>query len=172
MASFEFLAIILTGLGLPASILYYTITLRNANKTRQAQLFNSVYQTLNDKEFFELPWILEVDMQYTDYDDFMQKYGLETNRDAYMKFHRMLSYYEGIGVYVKNGLISAEIIDDFMSGDIVAIWEKYEPFLLEFRRRRNSPYAYEHFEYLYDRVKSIQDMQHPELVGKKRNLTG
>ena len=38
MASLEFLAIILTGLGLTVSILYYTTVLSNANKTRLLQL--------------------------------------------------------------------------------------------------------------------------------------
>lgn len=38
MASFEFIAIILTGFGLTASILYYSSILRNANKTRELQL--------------------------------------------------------------------------------------------------------------------------------------
>ena len=38
MASFEFLAIIFTGLGLIVSILYYTSILQNANKTRELQL--------------------------------------------------------------------------------------------------------------------------------------
>jgi hypothetical protein len=38
MASFEFLAIILTGLGLTASIVYNAINLRNANKTQKQAL--------------------------------------------------------------------------------------------------------------------------------------
>jgi len=38
MASFEFLAIMFTGIGLMVSVLYYTFTLQNANKTQQQQL--------------------------------------------------------------------------------------------------------------------------------------
>jgi len=38
MASFEFIALILTGLGLTASIVYYANVLSNANKTQQLQL--------------------------------------------------------------------------------------------------------------------------------------
>ena len=58
MASFEFLAIILTGLGLTVSILYYTTVLQNANKTqqmaletRQAQLFSSLQNKIDTVEF-------------------------------------------------------------------------------------------------------------------------
>jgi hypothetical protein len=38
MASFEFLAIIISVLGLAASITYYATILNNANKTQQQQL--------------------------------------------------------------------------------------------------------------------------------------
>ncbi|MFC1803107.1 hypothetical protein ACFL0D_03970 [Thermoproteota archaeon] len=38
MTSFEFLAIVLTGLGLTASIIYYSMHLRNQNIARKAQI--------------------------------------------------------------------------------------------------------------------------------------
>jgi hypothetical protein len=57
MVSFEFLAIILSVLGLSASIIYYASILRNANKTqqlqletRQAQMFMQLYDRFNQKE--------------------------------------------------------------------------------------------------------------------------
>ncbi len=158
----EYLPLVLTGICIIVSILYYTSVLKNTNKTRQAQLLNSIYQTLNEKELFAIPWELELDWNYRNFDDFMQKYGPDTNREAYMRFHRLLMYYEGIGIYIKRGFVSAEVIDDFISGDIIHIWEKYEPFMVEFRKRRNSPVAFEHFEYLYNQIKPIRDKQHPE----------
>ena len=58
MASFEFLAIIVSVLGLAASITYYAIILNNANKTqqqqletRQTQLFMSINKDMTSKEF-------------------------------------------------------------------------------------------------------------------------
>jgi len=51
MAWPEFLAIILTGLGLTASITYYAMVLRNANKTRQTQLFMNLFTQLRSKDF-------------------------------------------------------------------------------------------------------------------------
>ena len=68
MASFEFLAVILTGLGLTVSILYYTTVLQNANKTqqsqletRQAQLYMQVFQELNS----EKRWKEYLDTRYS-----------------------------------------------------------------------------------------------------------
>ena len=49
MASLEFVALILTGLGLTASIVYYANILNNANKTRELQL-KSQEQTLETRQ--------------------------------------------------------------------------------------------------------------------------
>ena len=65
MVQIENLPIVLTGLGLTASVLYYTMVLRNANKTRELQLraqeqaedtrqtqfFMNVYNRFQDPEF-------------------------------------------------------------------------------------------------------------------------
>ena len=51
MASFEFIAVIVSVLGLAASITYYAIVLKNQNETRQAQLFMNLYETARSQEF-------------------------------------------------------------------------------------------------------------------------
>ena len=51
MVQIENLPLVLTGLGLTASVLYYTMVLRNANKTRQMQLFMQFYSKLTDLNF-------------------------------------------------------------------------------------------------------------------------
>jgi hypothetical protein len=59
MASFEFLAVVLSVLGLSASITYYAMVLSNANKTRKAQLFMSIYNMTLDEEINKngmTPW--------------------------------------------------------------------------------------------------------------------
>ena len=78
MASFEFLAIILTGLGLTASIFYYAMVLRNTNKSRlrdvifqRAQVYSSYYT-----ESFAAT------RNMTDWDtveEFKAKYGISVN---------------------------------------------------------------------------------------------
>ena len=79
----ETIALVLTGLGLIASIVYYANILNNANKTRelqleaqkqteetrQAQLFMNIYnQHLSERESRTLPLLM--DMEYDDFEDF------------------------------------------------------------------------------------------------------
>ena len=164
MVDYPTISIIFAGLSIGIASLYYIINIRHQHETREASLFNSVYESMLSPEIFRISWELYLDWQYTDYDDFMDKYGPDTNREDYERFHRYFTHLEGMGIYVKRGLIRAELIDDFMSGDVVELWEKYGPFILEHRERRKAPAAYEHVEYLYNKVKSIRDRQHPELA--------
>ena len=89
MASFEFLAVILTGLGLTASIVYYTTILRNANKTRelqlkaqehatetrQAQLFMQFYNKASKKEYMTIENKL-LSWEFNNPQEFLDKYIL------------------------------------------------------------------------------------------------
>ena len=74
----EYLPLVLTGLGLTASIIYYTSVLRNANKTqqmqletRQAQLFHGIYTSLDD-DWWNAYHLLR-NTEWTDYSDFSNK---------------------------------------------------------------------------------------------------
>ncbi len=169
MIDYSTLAIVLTGLGLTASILYYTMVLRNANKTqqlaletRQAQLFMQIYYTWSSRETINLRKELRT-WTWIDYDDFIQKYSEGKNPETNASFAELASWYEGIGVLVKRKLIDPAFVDDLMSGTTLWGWEKFGSIVRECRVRANLPYYYEFWEYLYDEVSAIAHKQHPEL---------
>ena len=75
MVQIENLPLVLTGFGLTASILYYTMTLRNANKTqqlalenRQAQLFMQLWSKATSNEGIEASRILS-EANWTSYEE-------------------------------------------------------------------------------------------------------
>jgi hypothetical protein len=100
-------------------------------------------------------------MSWTDIEDFLSKYGPDTNPKAYDKVRSLGSFYEGIGVLVNRKLIEPAMVDDLMSNGIVSFWEQFGPALLEYRKR-NWPQAAEWVEYLYNVIKPIVEEQHPE----------
>ena len=80
MVSLEVIALVLTGLSITASIIYYANVLGNANKTqqmqletRQTQLFMNFYETYRSEEFRKQFGII-MRLEYSDYEDFMDKY--------------------------------------------------------------------------------------------------
>ena len=160
----ESIPYVLTGIGIIISILYYTSVLSNSNKTRQANLFNSIYDSMLNKELFEIQWELHTGYQYADYDDFLEKYGQDKDSVAFKNLHYYFAHLEGMGIYVKHGLISPTLIDDFMSSDIVLLWEKFEPFFNGARIATNNPTLFEYVEYLYNQIKPIREKQLTELA--------
>jgi len=82
MASYEFPAIILTGLGLSASILYYSMTIQNQSKTQKLQIIKEIWDWISDEEGYK-KFIILMQMTWTDYEDFQHKYGSLTNPKAY-----------------------------------------------------------------------------------------
>ena len=159
MASFEFLAIILTGLGLIVSILYYASVLSNANKTREAQLFMQIYSQWNSLEL-QSQYGKVMNMQFGTFDDFFEK--IRNDLEIRNAVNMVGIFFEGLGVYVHRGLIDVTMVDDLMSEAIINFWEKSKPLVYETRTRANLPQYAEWLEYLATEVEKIFKKQHPE----------
>ena len=151
-------------LSLIIGITYYLLILQNQQKnqkialeTRQAQLFQSIYNRYQDKEYVEMEFETNT-YDITDIDTFYEKYGDE----AWTKLMTIGRYFEGLGVYVSRGLIDASMVNDLMSEAVISLWEKGEPLAYEYRERMNKPEFGEFFEYLYKQVKPIYEKQHPK----------
>ena len=71
MASFEFLAIILTGLGLTASIVYYSTILRNANRGRRKDIIFQSH-TPRSPEYYNIFTDVVKMRDYTTYEDYTE----------------------------------------------------------------------------------------------------
>jgi hypothetical protein len=149
---------LVTIFGVIAGFSYYVMTVRNQNKTRQAQLFMQIFSRQYDIEQRRSLHLIQ-NMEYDGYDDFMDKYGLENNPDTFLRMSSLGTYFEGIGVLVKRNLVDPTMVDDLMSGRIVEYWETIGPMTLAHRERTGDYEAYEHVEYLYNVIKSIQDQQ-------------
>ena len=68
----EYLPLVLTGIGIMASIIYYANVLRNANKTRETQLFYGIINQMNQPYFIDA-WhtYLEADFEtFEEYEEF------------------------------------------------------------------------------------------------------
>jgi hypothetical protein len=128
----EYLPLVLTGLGLTASILYYTMVLRNQNKTRQTQMLMELYAVYRDPEFAK-SWGEMMDQEYIDFDDYWQKYGSDTNREAWNNWQSVARLFNGIGVLVKKGMIDVELVEELMGVIIIVSWSKMSPIVHGFR---------------------------------------
>ena len=121
----EYFPLVLTGLGLTASIFYYAMTLRNSNKTQQlalenrrAQLYMQLFLRISSEDFMKrsidlLRW------NYSNQDEFFQKFN-EDNTLA-SKWISQLWHIDGLGFLMSEGLIEPEMVYNFGGGQVILI---------------------------------------------------
>jgi hypothetical protein len=161
MVDYGTISIVLTGIGIIGAIVYYTLTLRNATKTRQAQLFMQIYNRFNTREFVEQMNYLRFKWNLPQLEDVSEFVTSEEYQEDFNLIASTVYFFEGVGVLVSKGLIDVELVDDLMSGPLTHIWERMLP-LTDSMRGVLGPQAAEWYEFLYDKVKPIREKQHPE----------
>jgi len=135
-----------------AAALYYVFISTNTIKTRKAQLFMQIYSSFQKEEFLR-QFIDIMNLQWADFEDYWQKYGMVNNPEIASKIHSVGTYLEGIGVLVNRRLIDLELVGELMTGIIERYWEKMEPTIISQREILNWPEAMEWTEYLYKEIK-------------------
>ncbi len=168
----ESIPLVLTGIGIIISILYYTSVLRNANKTRELQLQAQEHaiETRQAQLLMQIvnhwsqPWIIDArqlleDAEFDSVEDALRQ--AEENPEGFKAFRIFMIWLEGIGVLVKEGYLDIKIIADLMSVAVKTYWEKYEPIIMYMRK--SNPRSYIEFEYLYNAVMNFYE-EHPELT--------
>ncbi|TFH22541.1 hypothetical protein E4G67_04245 [Candidatus Bathyarchaeota archaeon] len=156
--------------GILVGIAYYIMTLNYTRKnqemqleTRQTQLFMYLYDKWSSEDFQKKITELQL-TNWDDYEDWNSKYGPSADLDTYSRMTSLGSFYEGLGVLVKNGQVKPELVDELMSHSLISAWEKIAPIIIHQRKKFNYPNMGEWMEYLYNQIKPIYDKQHPELA--------
>jgi hypothetical protein len=162
MASFEFLAIIFTGLGLSASLIYYAFVISNQNKTRRLQIIQHIWEWISSEEgYLRLAELMQ--MQWSDYKDFNRKYGVSSNPENYAIRWSVWNKMNGLGYMVKEGAIDVETVYDHSGGRIIWLWIKFEPIIMIIRKHSAS-YTLKWWEYLVDELGKVAKDRGDELT--------
>jgi hypothetical protein len=146
--------------GVLVAAVFYILNLQAQQKnmkanleTRQAQLFRDFLKTQKSLEFTKIMRELFFDWKWTDFDDYWKKY---TDPEPITKFNMLVTYWEGLAVMVRRGLISPELIYDLNYNTIIGLWERFALIISGMRVKSSSPQLYEPIEWLYGEMKRIQ----------------
>jgi hypothetical protein len=123
--------------------------LRNIKITRQTELLMQYYQRLVSEEYMKIYDEITTEWDWTDFDDFLAKYGPEDNPDAWMKFRRTVSTLEVMGLLVRDGVFDPRLVWHWAGGRVVRLWVKMEPVIFEYREKIASGMWLEWFEDFY-----------------------
>jgi hypothetical protein len=162
MVQIEFLPIVLTGIGIIVSILYYTSVLRNTNRNREIQIFTEIFKVISTEEN-QRTWAELLNAEFTDYDDYMKKYDSGINPGHYGKRGSIWWNYNAIGFLLKKGHISIDLVYDLMATQAVLIWNKWGDMILKVRENQEMPRYFTGFEHLVNETKKYR-RENPELA--------
>jgi len=145
-------------LGVIVALVYYTITVRNQNKTRQAQLFMNIHRQMTSKEA-QMDYLDIETIEMKSYEDYKQ---LKEDRRMFSVLAWHFSYYEGIGVLIKEGFLDIGLVAKMSSGNIIWFWERFRDGVYDLRDKMNWVRWGIEVEYLYERILDYAK-KHPEL---------
>jgi hypothetical protein len=153
------IGILLTGLTVSIAAIYYTLTLRYTRRnqdlqleTRQAQLFQHVYDNWMSPELSD-DWRMIRPFEFKDYDHFFTFWETYTDgTPEHRAMGNLIGYYEGIGVYVKEGLINIRLVALLMTGMTTIFYRKFLPYAERYRKETGYDWFVIETEYLYNEL--------------------
>ena len=97
-----------------------------------------------------------MEMHWTNYEDFIKKYGNQNNPKNYAMRWSVWNKMHGLGYMVKEGAIDVETIYDHSGARIVWMWNRFEPIILAIREHGGS-YALKWWEYLVKELEKVAE---------------
>ena len=138
------------------ALTYYALQIRNQNKTRQTQVFISLYNQMAEPDELER-WMEMMNWEWDDISDFNEKHGPENNRTAWA--WRLQSYrrYNAIGLFLQRGLIEADWVYDYFGSGAIVSWDKFKDVILAARETSFDGEGFcKPFEYLYNEMVRVR----------------
>ena len=120
-------------------------------------MFMEIYDRFNEADFARHYNQLVYQWEWKDYDDFMEKYGPETNPEAHISWRSMSNFFQGIGLLLKRKLIDISLVGELMPFTTFAFWEKMGPVWKARSERLKRPKLGELNEYLYNEIKKYEE---------------
>jgi len=155
MVDAQTVSIVFAGLSIGIAAIYYTMTLRNSQRAQQLQLETrqvQLFAQLNDKT--STPQYLNnlkevLSWTWDDFDDFLEKYGMEKNPDDWFKLISVVVPLQHLGILLNEGLIDPMLLWHWR-GPMPLFWDKFEPVVFEYRKRFESPPKGRLYEFIED----------------------
>jgi hypothetical protein len=138
--------------GILVGIVYYITIMRNAQKARKIELVSRIYEIERSVES-GIIGIELLEMEWTDFDDFLAKYDSSVNPENFAKRFHWWTYYQEVGFMLHEGIVDVDTVYMLLGGrNSRTMWEKFKPIILEFRERYEDPDFFKYFEYYADEI--------------------
>jgi hypothetical protein len=163
---------ITTIVGLGSVIIGIIATLHSIRRFTRARKL-SIFLEYN-KKLYDLDFIKDMNelqaWSWESVDDFFKKYGPEVDADAFAKFTRVGTYFDGLATLVQRKFMDYDFIPETTAIALISFWEKFEPDSEVFAQVYRRPGCWDAIRSLYDRLQKT-DAPHPGRVEYYDQLT-
>ena len=136
---------------------YLGFNFRRLNQLRASQLRLEQIKFINDPKvdiaLTEILWVWE----WSDFDDYWQKYSPRANPEVNNTRRIARNYYVALASMVRNGDLDIGLLYELNPSGVTRYWEKIGPIAYQFRERNNYPDYLEPVEYLANKVKEYRE---------------
>jgi hypothetical protein len=153
------LSVLFAGISVGIAAIFRIIDLVNENRarrltleTRQVELLDRIQHRTTSSDYWELFEEIIRKWDWTDFDDYLEKYGQENNPAAHNQMLKVCVHWEHVGLLVRDGLIDADLIWHWVGAYPISLWNKLEPVIREFRAQFETPPKGMMFEWFEDLV--------------------
>jgi hypothetical protein len=178
LALLQSVSYIAGALGVCVAAVYYVMTLRVQQKNmretilnrRAAFAVNMLQSTSTEEGQLRLNEVLE--MQWTNFEDWMKKYDSSTNPQLAAKRGALWSTFNFTGLMYKSGVIDLDSLSTISQWVILLTWLKFKPVIEAYRGQQLPKDAYSEWEYLADvLMKKVgeRDFEFMSIVNRRTN---
>ncbi|MFW9925441.1 MAG: hypothetical protein ACFFDM_01610 [Candidatus Thorarchaeota archaeon] len=148
------ISIIVAAVSVVVGVIMSILSLRNYAKSRRASIFLDFHKQA-DQEFLEDLFEVVGEWSWSNYEQFMAKYGPTASRKNWAKFIHVSSFFDSMGKLLEEKITDAELIPEAMAVIAMAWWEKIEPIQADIAKRWRYSGSLDSSKFLYETLKKL-----------------
>jgi hypothetical protein len=147
-------SIIIAALSVVIGVVMSILSLRNYAKSRRASIFLDFHKQA-DQEFLEDIFEVIGEWSWSNYNEFLAKYGPTASPKNWAKFIHVGSFFDSMGKLLEDRITDAELIPEALAVIAMAWWEKIEPIQSDVAKRWRYSGSLDSSKILYNKLKKI-----------------
>ncbi|MFX0203395.1 MAG: hypothetical protein ACFFCW_45415 [Candidatus Hodarchaeota archaeon] len=140
--------------GVIAGLTYYVLIVRNSQRLRKMQIIFNWQQIMTHPENHRVWTNFVYHQNFSDYEDWLEKYGPINNPDAYVMMQATWASIRYTGTILQEGLVKADLIWKIIPLSwCILIYSKMRPLLLHWKEAFHDPHIGQLEDYLYNEAR-------------------
>ena len=161
MVDVQTVSITVASASIVIAVIYYVFELRHQTKMKDMEIGRMVAQDLNSEQGAQRYSIM-MNMEWKDYDDFMEKYSSRSNPEIFSKWIAQFMAWDTLGFFIKHKVVKTELLYELGGWIAIRVWEKYKD-IIQHMREESSAHALRGEDFWSNAEFFVQEMQRTKM---------